>query len=307
MQAGHKTGHWIWYIFPYYQGVRDSPQSRQYAISSLDEAIAYLRDPHLKKHLFEITRTVQGHPHVSAARLFGGSNDADKFQASMTMFLEAARATHDFEAEALFEKSLGMFFQGHAHPNTQALMKCQHPKLRQPASPSPEPSQQTSELAPQRVWSPRASEGSGNTERQQQAQKLVAQYVQFDVFSRFVQRIYRAITKIDPAALYRAAATQALIDRFDNLSDLNIKPPIGGFWRFLMGFHVLNKRLKDAANKLSLSEAAPQVLLPVSTPPKMRPAFSPGNSKVAPPVKQNGRPPGDSFGPAEIKPRGLRR
>ena len=38
LRRGHKTGHWMWFIFPQVAGLGHSEMSRRYAIASLDEA-----------------------------------------------------------------------------------------------------------------------------------------------------------------------------------------------------------------------------------------------------------------------------
>jgi uncharacterized protein (DUF1810 family) len=40
--AGRKRSHWMWYIFPQYDGLGSSPTSQLYAIKSPAEAAAYL-------------------------------------------------------------------------------------------------------------------------------------------------------------------------------------------------------------------------------------------------------------------------
>ena len=45
LRRGHKTGHWMWFVFPQIAGLGQSPMSRRFAISSLEEAKAYLRHP----------------------------------------------------------------------------------------------------------------------------------------------------------------------------------------------------------------------------------------------------------------------
>jgi len=47
LQAGTKMGHWMWFIFPQIRGLGRSPISVQYAISSRDEAQAYVHKPPL--------------------------------------------------------------------------------------------------------------------------------------------------------------------------------------------------------------------------------------------------------------------
>ena len=53
IRSGRKRSHWIWYIFPQVAGLGMSSTSQYYAISGLDEARAYLREPTLRAHLLE--------------------------------------------------------------------------------------------------------------------------------------------------------------------------------------------------------------------------------------------------------------
>ena len=42
LRRGRKTGHWIWFIFPQVAGLGHSAMSQHFAITSLNEARAYL-------------------------------------------------------------------------------------------------------------------------------------------------------------------------------------------------------------------------------------------------------------------------
>ena len=42
LRRGRKTSHWMWFVFPQVAGLGESSLSRRYAISSLEEARAYL-------------------------------------------------------------------------------------------------------------------------------------------------------------------------------------------------------------------------------------------------------------------------
>ena len=61
IKNGRKTSHWMWYIFPQMRGLGRSDTSKYYAIQSLDEAKAFLKDPYLGKKF-------------SANRMIGNSN-----------------------------------------------------------------------------------------------------------------------------------------------------------------------------------------------------------------------------------------
>jgi uncharacterized protein (DUF1810 family) len=58
LRQGCKTGHWMWFIFPQIRGLGHSPMASKFAISSLEEARAYLNDPILGSRFRECTRLV---------------------------------------------------------------------------------------------------------------------------------------------------------------------------------------------------------------------------------------------------------
>ncbi|MFZ1079357.1 MAG: DUF1810 family protein, partial [Methylovirgula sp.] len=60
LRAGHKTSHWMWFIFPQIAGLGSSPTARFFAIASLAEAVAYLQHPVLGPRLRECTNLVNG-------------------------------------------------------------------------------------------------------------------------------------------------------------------------------------------------------------------------------------------------------
>ena len=45
IRHGSKQSHWMWFIFPQFEGLGFSSTSRRYAIKSLAEAKAYLGSP----------------------------------------------------------------------------------------------------------------------------------------------------------------------------------------------------------------------------------------------------------------------
>ena len=51
LRAGRKVSHWMWFVFPQIAGLGRSATAQQFAISSLDEAQAYLRHPVLGPRL----------------------------------------------------------------------------------------------------------------------------------------------------------------------------------------------------------------------------------------------------------------
>src|SRR4051812_33754022 len=106
----------MWFVFPQIAGLGKSPTSRHYAISSLDEARAYLHHPVLRPRLLEAASTVADTQGTSAEAIFG-SIDARKLQSSMTLFLRAA------PTESVFSKVLGIYFDGLPDRDTDALIE----------------------------------------------------------------------------------------------------------------------------------------------------------------------------------------
>lgn len=90
LRDGHKSTHWIWFVFPQEAGLGRSPTSRYYAISSLDEARAYLAQPILSPRLAACTALVRGHQNrgIALEEIFGDL-DAMKFRSSMDLFARA--------------------------------------------------------------------------------------------------------------------------------------------------------------------------------------------------------------------------
>jgi uncharacterized protein (DUF1810 family) len=88
LRNGHKTSHWMWFIFPQIAGLGHSAMAQAYAISDLAEARAYL-----------------AHRGLSAQQIFGGI-DAMKLRSSMTLF---ANADPDRE---IFKRVIDQYFAG---------------------------------------------------------------------------------------------------------------------------------------------------------------------------------------------------
>ena len=85
MQNGYKESHWMWFIFPQIKGVGKSSTAQYYAISSLEEARAYLADGVLASRLREISSELLKHSDRSIQGVLGGI-DSMKLRSSMTLF-----------------------------------------------------------------------------------------------------------------------------------------------------------------------------------------------------------------------------
>ena len=89
----------MWFVFPQIAGLGHSATSKHFAISSLDEAKAYLQHDVLGPRLIECTNLVATTPSHDAADIFG-EIDAQKLRSSMTLFMRAAPDEPLFRASA---------------------------------------------------------------------------------------------------------------------------------------------------------------------------------------------------------------
>ena len=100
-----KTTHWIWFIFPQLQGLGSSHMSQRFAISSLDEATAYLAHPILGPRLFECTQLLLAARDKTILQILG-SPDNMKFHSSMTLFSRAANTNQ------IYKDAINLHFDG---------------------------------------------------------------------------------------------------------------------------------------------------------------------------------------------------
>jgi len=89
----------MWFIFPQIEGLGFSSMARKYAISSIQEAKAYLNHPVLGPRLIECTSLLNNVTGRSSADIFGYV-DSLKFCSCMTLFSHATAENQVFE-EAL--------------------------------------------------------------------------------------------------------------------------------------------------------------------------------------------------------------
>ena len=105
LRAGRKASHWIWFIFPQIAGLGQSAMAQRFAITSLDEAKAYLKHPVLGQRLRECTQLVLDVNWHSAEEIFGYP-DYLKFRSCMTLFMTAATDN------TIFKNALLKYFDG---------------------------------------------------------------------------------------------------------------------------------------------------------------------------------------------------
>ena len=95
----------MWFVFPQLEGLSLSATSRKFAISSLEEAIAYLEHPLLGPRLRKCTELVNSTSGKTINQILGPT-DSLKFRSSMTLFAHATKEN------SVFESALQKFFDG---------------------------------------------------------------------------------------------------------------------------------------------------------------------------------------------------
>ena len=114
LRAGAKRSHWMWFVFPQVAGLGSSPMAREYAVSGVDEARAYLAHPVLGPRLLECAQAMLDLGGSDPQAVLGGI-DAVKLRSSMTLFVHAAE--HD-EDRAVFRAVLSRYYGGEEDPAT---------------------------------------------------------------------------------------------------------------------------------------------------------------------------------------------
>ncbi|MBD1860979.1 MULTISPECIES: DUF1810 domain-containing protein [Trichocoleus] len=115
VKNGRKRSHWMWYIFPQFDGLGFSATSKRYAIKSVAEAKAYLSHPILGPRLIacaEAALSVEGR---SAHEIFGSPDDM-KLKSCATLFAYVS------PEGSVFKQVLNKFFQGDCDQKTLDLL-----------------------------------------------------------------------------------------------------------------------------------------------------------------------------------------
>jgi uncharacterized protein (DUF1810 family) len=114
LSRGRKQSHWMWFIFPQLAGLGFSEMAERYAITSRDEAIAYLKHDILGARLLQCTalvNAVEGH----TIREILGSPDDLKFRSSMTLFASVS-------SDPAFPAAIAKYYGGVADRRTLELL-----------------------------------------------------------------------------------------------------------------------------------------------------------------------------------------
>ena len=115
IRSGRKRSHWMWYVFPQYDGLGLSATSRRYAIKSPAEARAYLRHPILGPRLVECAEAALGVEGASAREIFGSPDDV-KLRSCATLFASVS------PPRSVFERLLDKYFGGERDDHTLRLL-----------------------------------------------------------------------------------------------------------------------------------------------------------------------------------------
>ena len=121
LAAGRKQSHWMWFIFPQLAGLGSSATATHYAISSLEEARAYLAHPVLGARLRECTCLVNDIEGRTIEGIFGYP-DYLKFRSCMTLFANAAESARTADGADPFRAALRRYFAGEEDPLTRRLL-----------------------------------------------------------------------------------------------------------------------------------------------------------------------------------------
>ncbi|MDP9090391.1 MAG: DUF1810 domain-containing protein [Pseudomonadota bacterium] len=121
LRAGHKEGHWMWFIFPQLRGLGRSESARYFGISSLREAESYMSHPILGTRLREITEVVTNLKKRKIEDIFPYPDDR-KFHSSMTLCAIAGQETQ------VFDRALIKYFQSELDAATRDLLRVSDPR-----------------------------------------------------------------------------------------------------------------------------------------------------------------------------------
>jgi uncharacterized protein (DUF1810 family) len=116
LRAGRKQSHWMWFIFPQLAGLGVSPTAQYYAISSLEEARAYLSHPLLGSRLRQCLGAILQWAGKRSPEQILGPIDALKLRSSLTLFDQA-------QPSGPFAKGLEAFYNGAPDERTLALLE----------------------------------------------------------------------------------------------------------------------------------------------------------------------------------------
>jgi uncharacterized protein (DUF1810 family) len=115
LKLGRKRSHWIWWIFPQFDGLGFSPITKRFSIKSEDEARAYLAHPILGPRLIECAEAIVSVQGKSARDILGSPDDL-KLKSCATLFAQVS------PLGSVFEQILEKFYSGEGDAATLRLL-----------------------------------------------------------------------------------------------------------------------------------------------------------------------------------------
>jgi uncharacterized protein (DUF1810 family) len=115
IRSGMKRSHWMWYIFPQFDGLGNSSTSKRYSVKSVAEAMAFVAHPVLGPRLLECAEAVLRVDGVSAVEIFGYPDDM-KLRSCATLFASVS------PTGSLFHRIIAKYFRGEYDPQTLRLI-----------------------------------------------------------------------------------------------------------------------------------------------------------------------------------------
>lgn len=115
ISSGRKRTHWIWFIFPQFQGLTSSFTSTLYSIKSLEETRAFLAHPVLGIRIIECATVLMRVEGRSANEIFGSPDDL-KVRSSATLFASIS------PPDSVFERLLEKFYYSERDDKTLELL-----------------------------------------------------------------------------------------------------------------------------------------------------------------------------------------
>lgn len=116
LAAGEKSSHWMWFVFPQFDGLGRSSIAQRFSITSREEAKDYWQHPVLGSRLRECIDLMLAIEGKSALEILDTPDDL-KFRSCLTLF---AAVLPD---ETVFAKALGKYFAGGRDAKTLALLR----------------------------------------------------------------------------------------------------------------------------------------------------------------------------------------
>lgn len=115
IRAGRKRSHWMWYVFPQYAGLGLSPTSREFAIGSVAESMAYMQHDVLGPRLTQCCEALLLIKGRTAHQILGA--DDLKLKSSATLF------AHVSPGGSVFHRILERYFEREGDSRTLTLIE----------------------------------------------------------------------------------------------------------------------------------------------------------------------------------------